>query len=68
LTRKNINIIRPLFTKAEADIYQKLEAGVRKFFKSNVEAGKNYTHVFQILSKLRQFCCHSALIFGYDTD
>ena len=63
LTEKIEHVIKPNFSEAEKAIYLKLKNGVRQYFRDSGETQRSYTHVFQILSKLRQFCCHPALIF-----
>ena len=37
---------------------------MKQYFVNNKSDVAKYTHVFQILIKLRQFCCHPALVFG----
>ena len=62
LTDRKFNVIYPEFTSKEWVIYKRLESGMREYFQINSEK-REYTHVFQIIGKLRQFCCHPSLIF-----
>ncbi|KAI8969028.1 SNF2 family N-terminal domain-containing protein [Mycotypha africana] len=65
LPPKTINIEYLTFSKEEQDFYDSFYEHSRTQFSYFCEAGKigqNYASIFQLLTRLRQICCHPYLV------
>uniref|UniRef100_A0A060T4V2 ARAD1B06094p n=1 Tax=Blastobotrys adeninivorans TaxID=409370 RepID=A0A060T4V2_BLAAD len=65
LPPRTVELTENVFDKDEEAYYRQLETGyaerVSKYFKANT-VGKNYSSILTLLLRLRQACCHPALI------
>ncbi|KAK6522569.1 hypothetical protein TWF281_002008 [Arthrobotrys megalospora] len=65
LPPKNIELIHPVFSSDEQEIYKAVEQKVQLRFNKYIENGsvlRNYTYVLLLLLRLRQVCCHPKMI------
>ncbi|EWC43465.1 hypothetical protein DRE_07575 [Drechslerella stenobrocha 248] len=65
LPPKNIEVIHPVFSGDEQELYNAVEQNVQLRFNRYLEAGsvsQNYTYVLLLLLRLRQVCCHPRMI------
>ncbi|KAK6496615.1 hypothetical protein TWF481_001609 [Arthrobotrys musiformis] len=65
LPPKNIELIHPVFSPDEQEIYHAVEQKVQLRFNKYIANGsvlRNYTYVLLLLLRLRQVCCHPKMI------
>ncbi|EPS41398.1 hypothetical protein H072_4696 [Dactylellina haptotyla CBS 200.50] len=65
LPEKHIELVHPIFSEDENELYQAVEQKVTLRFNKYLESGsvsRNYTYVLLLLLRLRQVCCHPKMI------
>ncbi|KAK6338952.1 hypothetical protein TWF696_009752 [Orbilia brochopaga] len=65
LPPKTIEVVHPIFSEAEQELYTSIEEKVELRVNKYIEAGavaQHYTYILLLLLRLRQICCHPRMI------